>query len=144
MQREGGIRPTLTGIRLDAGIAEEQWQVTKFPLLFCDPCHRRFERARRRAHRGKLFKSVFLFALLGAFLALVFFDMAIVAALSGVISLIGACAWFARLHDTKQGDRFVMPWLQNIRWAPEAIAAEEEYTLSAGPALPYNQEIRRS
>lgn len=42
----------------------------------------------------------------------------------------------ARFRDTKKIDPFVTKWVQNIRWVPEAIAAEDEFKFTIGHTVP--------
>ena len=59
-------------------------------------------------------------------------DAGLIAISSVVVWLIAVIAWVAGLRSTKRLDPFVIKWLQNIRWVPEAISREEEFHLSIG------------
>ena len=130
---EGGLRPTVTGnILLYTGAAEELWQSTTLPLLLCPRCHLRFQAANFRAKIYRLLKTFSLLVLGSAFLCFAYFYTELIAALAGVISLIGAIAWMIQFRHTKKLDPFVNEWLCQIRWVPEALAAEDEFQLSVG------------
>lgn len=130
---DGGVRPTMTGgIELVAGAAEELWQSTRFPLLLCERCHTQFQSSQAWAEVKNFAKGLGLVAILGAFLYFAFHNAAVIAALSGVIWIVGALAWAASFRHNKKLDPFVLHWLSHIRWVPEAIAAEDEYKLSIG------------
>jgi hypothetical protein len=60
----------------------------------------------------------------------------VIAALSGLLWLMGVIALAARFRQSKKFDPFVTRWLSNIRWVPESIAAEDEYKLSVGRSQP--------
>jgi len=138
VQNEGGIRPTLTGVELFTGASEEQWQSVTFPLLLCTNCNSDFAKVKSRAAALRTTKNIFLLGLLGAFLYFAYFHLEEVAALVGIISVIGALAWVAKFRDTKKGHHFALPWLKGIRWVPEAIAAEDEYNISVYSSIPYD------
>jgi len=136
----GGIRPTITGgVKLVAAASEERWQATTFPLLLCTQCHALFQSSHSSAKVKKTATTLCLVVLLGAFLYFAYYNVEIVAALSGLIWLIGAIAWASRFRQNKKVDPFVVQWLSRIRWVPEAIAAEEEYKLSVGISQPFER-----
>lgn len=133
MKHDGRIRPTLSGnIILEAAAAEETRQKAAFPLLHCADCYREFEKARSAASQKYTLQLLGVIGLLIAFLVFAFFNAAVVAALAGILSLIGAIAWAARFRDTKKFDPFITPWLDDVRWVPEALAQEDEYELTIG------------
>ena len=137
---EGGLRPTVSGgILLYTGAAEEFWQSTHFPLLLCPRCHARFQTANSRAQIKRVLKTSSLLILGCAFLYIAFYYTEIIAALAGVISLIGGIAWMMQFRHTKRLDSFVLDWLSHIRWVPEALAAEDEYRLSIGKSHTFVQ-----
>jgi len=137
MENDGGIRPTVSptlkvGIKLVAAEAEEYSEETNFPLLLCKQCNAEYEAAQKAASRKSMLGLFALLGLLVAFLIFAYFNAAVVALLSGILWLIGAIAWASRFRDTKKIDSFIKPWLNDIRWVPEALALEDEYTLSTG------------
>lgn len=138
---DGGIRPTLTGgIRLVAGASEELWESTTFPLLLCEQCHAQYQATQSAARRMNVARLIGLVVLLLAFLYFAWNNAEAVAALAGLIWLVGAVAWVLRLRDNKKVDPFILKWLSNIRWVPEAIAAEEEFHLKIGPVRSRHDE----
>ena len=137
MADDGGIRPTLTGgIRLVAGAADEHWQRTTFPLLLCSRCYEDYRRSRLWAEAKNAARLTGLAALLGVFLYFAVYNMELVAALAGVFWLIGAFAWATRFRRNKKIPAYLKPWLDGIRWVPDAIAAEDEFRLSADRPKP--------
>lgn len=137
MENDGGIRPTISptlkvGIKLVAAEAEEYSEETTFPLLLCAECHAVFESAQEAAGKKRMLGLFALLGLLVAFLVFAYFNAEVVALLSGILWLIGAIAWASRFRDTKKIDSFIKPWLNDIRWFPEVLALEDEYTLSIG------------
>ena len=142
---DGGLRPTLSGgIKLVAAASEEMWQSVAFPLLLCEQCQTRFRSDRNFTRAKAVLGFITLLGLLAAFLYFVYQDAELVAALSGVLWLIGAIAWGARFRDTRKLDPFLTRWLQNIRWVPEAIAGEDEFTLTIGHTIPLDAPWRCS
>lgn len=140
VEDDGGIRPTITGkVELYAAASEELRQSTTFPLLLCTQCHAQFQSASSRAKVKNIVNALSLAALFGAFLYFAYHHAEVVATLAGIISLIGAIAWAAKFRQTKKLDPFVLSWLSNIRWVPEAIEAEDEYTLSIGESRPFQR-----
>ena len=130
---EGGIRPSMTGgVKFVVGASEEKWETTTFPLLLCEQCQSQFHSDRLFARVNAGLKLVALLGLLVVFLYFAYHNAEVVAALSGIIWLIGVIAWAARFRNTKKLDPFVTKWLQNIRWVPDAIAGEDEFRLTIG------------
>jgi len=133
MKNDGGIRPTLNGgIKLVVAEAKVYSEETVFPLLLCKPCHTEFEAVQAAASRKRKLGLVALLGLLVVFLVFAYFNAEVVALFSGILWLIGVIAWASRFRDTKKIDSFIEPWLKDIRWVPEALALEDEYTLSIG------------
>jgi hypothetical protein len=133
VEEGGGIRPTIDGgLKLVAGASEETWETTTFPLMLCAQCHARFESEYFRARIRSLIKTFGLVALLGAFLYFAYYNAELIAALVGILSLIGAIAWAAQFRQSKKAPPFIANWLRHIRWATDAIAAEDEYKLTIG------------
>ena len=127
----GGVRPSLTGVTLVAAAAEERWRSLTFPLLLCDDCLPRYRASRRTVRRRGVLKSAALLGLLAAFLYCVYANFEAVAALSGVLSLVGAAAWAVGRRGPKADDRALLAWLGGVRWVPEMVAAEDECRLTA-------------
>ncbi|MFN0050710.1 MAG: hypothetical protein ACKV0T_00875 [Planctomycetales bacterium] len=74
--------------------------------------------------------------LLGAFLFFAYHHAKVISALSGIFALVGFLAWVAHLRQNQGVDGYLTQWLERIDWVPEAMAAEEEYSLtkvSIGP-----------
>ena len=136
------IRLTMLGeIKLVAGKTEEIWQTTTFPLLLCEQCHEEFKSPKRRAKVFKIGKTLALVLLLVLFLYFAYFNMEVVAALSGLFWVVGLAAWIAGLRDTQKVDSYALKWIDKIRWATEAISAEEEYTLTVGQTQSFNAAV---
>lgn len=135
----GGIRPTLTGVKLAVGASEEFWQATTFPLLLCQQCQSQFLSDKSSARTKSGIKLLGLLGLLIAFLYFAYNNAELVAVLSGVFWLIGAIALAARFRDNKKLAPYLNKWLSKIRWVPEAIASEEEYKLSIGDSQPISK-----
>lgn len=139
MENDGGIRPTINGgIKLVVAEAEEFSEETTFPLLLCGKCHAEFVDAREAANRKRMRGLFVLLGLLVAFLVFAYFNAEVVALLSGILWLIGVIAWASRFRDTKKIDPFIKTWLNDIRWVPEALALEDDYTLSIGDSETIN------
>ncbi|MCG6155543.1 hypothetical protein [Rubinisphaera margarita] len=129
---DGGIRPTLTGVALHTASSEEHYTATSFPLLLCEQCQSRFQSDRFFARLKSKLKLAALLGLLGAFLYFVYYNAEVVAALAGLIWLVGVIAWAAGFRDTKKFPAYLNRWFENIRWLPEAIADEDEFSLTVG------------
>ena len=139
MENDGGIRPSIHGgIKLVVAEAEEYSEETAFPLLLCAKCHAEFVDAREAANRKRMQGLVVLLGLLVAFLIFAYFKAEVVALLSGILWLIGVIAWASRFRDTKKIDPFIKTWLNDIRWVPEALALEDDYTLLIGDSETIN------
>lgn len=139
--KEGGIRPiSLSVFVLTTGESEEQWVTVRFPLLLCGKCQSEFALDHKRSGRKGLFKNVIMFGLLALFLYLVYLRPEAVVAIAGLLSLVGMVAWVANLRGTKKGETFLSRWLGGIRWVPEMIQSEQEYSLTAG----HSEPIRRA
>lgn len=134
----GGVLVSLTGVKLVAASAEERWRTTEFPLLLCDQCQGSFGTDRAAGRTKSTLKSVGLICVLVAFLYCLYANAELVAALSGVFLLIGTIAWIVHFRDTKHADPGIVRWLEKIRWFPEAIASEDEYTLTLGQSAKVN------
>lgn len=123
---DGGVRLTPTGVNLVVGAAHETWQTTTFPLQLCHPCHKKFQAA-RSIHRFKgLLKQALLVGILIAFLVTAYFSLELVAALSGLLSIVGLIAWAMGQRGDNKLDKSLQSWLEKIRWIPEAIADAAE------------------
>ena len=133
MKNDGGIRPTIHGgIKLVVAEAEEFSEETTFPLLLCAECYTEFEAAREAANRKRILEIVLLLGLLVAFLIFAYFNAEVVALVSGILWLIGIFAFASRFRDTQKIPRFIIPWVNEIRWVPEALALENDYTMLIG------------
>jgi hypothetical protein len=140
MDHDGKIRPTITGgIKLVAAASRESWQTTTFPLLLCQKCQVDFTSDRFKARIQRYLKVTFSLGLLGAFLYVVYYHAELIAALSGILSIIGAIAWAAGFSHAKEVEPFINSWLRNIRWVPDAISDEDEYQLSIGLSTPIKE-----
>ena len=137
MDHDGIIRPTIAGgIKLVAAASRESWQTTTFPLLLCQECQVKFASDRVKARIRRYLKDACLLGLLGVFLYVVYYHTEAIAALSGILSLIGAIAWAAGFSHSRHVEPFINRWLLNIRWVPDAISAEDEFQLSIGRSIP--------
>jgi hypothetical protein len=132
LDHDGAIRPSLGGITLVASGGEETWQTVTFPLLLCSQCRDRFDASRRRARTRKALLLTLYAGIAAGFIWFTYQYTEIVAALAGLLWLIAGIAWILRLRRTSTPDRWLTPWLEGIRWVPEAIAAEDEYRLVIG------------
>jgi hypothetical protein len=136
---DGGIRPTITGgVKLVAAASEESWRASTFPLLLCSSCQQRFRSDRFWIRIRNISQFLFLNSLLVSFLYFVYYNAELVATLSGIIWLVGAVAWAARFRDTKKIDSNLAKWLGGIRWVPETLDGEDEFTLRVGSSSPYH------
>lgn len=133
VDHDGRIRPTLSGkIKLQAAASEEFREETTFPLLLCAECHTKFKSDKSAASNKNARNLLLVIGLFIAFLIFAFFNAELVAALAGLLSLIGAIAWASQFRDTKKMDPFILSWLNDIRWVPETLALEDEYSLVVG------------
>lgn len=131
---DGGVRLTLTGVKLVAGAAEESWQLTSFPLLLCTQCYAKFQAA-RSFHRFKVVaNNLLLFGLLVAFLVMAYFNFELVAALAGLLWFVGLIAWIIGRRGSNKVDPYLRPWLEKIRWVPEALEDAAEFRITTGDA----------
>ncbi|MEQ8856726.1 hypothetical protein [Gimesia sp.] len=136
MKNDGGIRPTITGdIALVASAAEEFWKEVWFPLLLCNECRAQYVEDRERQRRKRRWELWGLFSLLGAFLVFAYFFAVIIAMFSFFFWLLLAFGWASQFRDRKKMDAWQLPWLEEIRWFPEALAMEDEYNLETGKSL---------
>lgn len=143
MKHDGGIRPTITGgIKLVAAAAEEHWKEVWFPLLLCSDCQKEYIEDREQRKRKRRWELMGLFGLLGAFLVFAYFFAAIIALFSFFFWLLLAFGWASQFRDRKKLQEWQLPWLEEIRWVPEALAMEDEYNLDTGIALDL-QKIRQ-
>ena len=139
VEHDGKIRPTISGgIKLEVAAAEEVRQELTFPLLLCDSCHSEYQSAKSAAGLKNKLRLLGLLGLFVAFLIFAYFNAEVVAALAGIFWLIGAIAWAARFRHTKKIDPYIIPWLNDIRWVPEALAMEDEYNLTIGESQAVN------
>ncbi|QDT43682.1 hypothetical protein Pan241w_37840 [Gimesia alba] len=142
MKHDGGFRPTLHGgVKLVAAAAEEFWKEIHFPLLLCAECHKEFEADQSRASHKRAWELAGLFALLIAFLVFAFFFTVIIAMLSFFFWLLGAIAWAAQFRDRKKLKPYLISWLEDIRWVPEALAVEDEYNLDIDESIDLRRAI---
>jgi len=133
VDHDGRIRPTLSGnIKLQAAASEEFREQTVFPLLLCAECHTKFQSDKSAASNKNARNLLLVIGLFIAFLVFAFFNAELVAALAGILSLIGAIAWASQFRDTKKVEPFLKSWLEDIRWVSEALALEDEYSLVVG------------
>lgn len=133
VKHDGKIRPTITGgIALEVAESEEVRQEFTFPLLLCCECHTKYESTKLAAAGKNRLRLLGLLGLFIAFLVFAFFNAELVAALAGILWLIGAIAWATRFRHTQKVDSYITPWLDDIRWVPDALALEDEYDLTIG------------
>ncbi|WP_146506218.1 hypothetical protein [Rubinisphaera italica] len=140
---EGGeIRPSIAGgIALKKGKSEETWEQLRFPLLLCENCQRSFERSRKWWQMKTKLKSLSMVILLLGFLVLSYFNMEAVAVLSGVFAVVGIIAFAMQHRVNSQVDTFIQRWIYNIRWIPETLETEEEFTVKVGESSPFEPVI---
>lgn len=132
-----GVRPTLTGgIKLTAEPTEETWQTTTIPLMLCSSCHSAFRAAEARVEWAARGKRLAFLGFLVAFLCLAYFQFELAMLLLGLLFVIGYAVWQAGVRPAAALPTYVFPWLEQIRWVPEAIAAEDEFKLAVGPSQP--------
>jgi hypothetical protein len=132
LDNDGGIRLGLTGIQFTASGGVESWDIAEIPLLLCDPCFRSFEIEHRFQKQKRRALSISLMLLLIGFLALCYFQMELVAALSGLLWIVGLFAWIAGLQGKKRVDPCLEITLKKIRWLKDAVAQSTELELSVG------------
>ncbi len=137
VKHDGKIRPTIRGgIALEAAEYEEVRQELAFPLLLCGECHTEYQSSKQTAALKNRLRLLGLFGIFVLFLVFAFFNVEAVAALVGIFWLIGAIAWAMRFQNTKKIDSYITPWLDDIRWVPDALAMEREYDLIIGDPIP--------
>lgn len=128
-----GLRPSITGgINIVVGSTEEDWETTEFPMLLCEKCQAEFKADRFSARLRSVFNLCGMLGLLAAFLWFAYHNAEIIAAVSGILWVIGALAWGARCRDTRRIDPLLEKWLGNIRWLPDAVDTEDEFKLRIG------------
>lgn len=137
MADDGGVRLKATGVYLVSSAAEEYWRTTSFPLLLCKQCHTEFWLAASRHRIRAALYQLFLVALLVAFLFFASFNFELVAALAGVIWFVGTIAWIKIVQGSNKIDKFLPPWLDKIRWVPDAISDAAEYRVTIGDSKPH-------
>lgn len=135
---DGGVRPTMTGgVKLVVGEAEEVRQTLTFPLLLCEQCHVQFQSSRSTARLKNGVKLLAVLGLLAAFLYFAWHNAEVIAAVSGLSFLVLVIALAARYRDSRKIDPFVQRWIGDIRWVPEAIESEDEFSVEIGRAQAY-------
>jgi hypothetical protein len=139
LDHDGGIRIGLSGIQLSASGGVETWDDFIIPLHLCHSCFESFE-SKRRFHKWKnrTFSATMLIVLL-VFLILAYYQMELVAAVSGILWLVGLAAWAAGMKPRKTVDPSLKIAMEKIEWL-EAVAESMEMQLSVGPPIAADPE----
>jgi len=136
VQREGTIRPTLSGgLSLKSSQATETWNSINFPLLLCQGCYDRFERDTSRLRQRRYAYRLVLLILFLGFLWFAYHRAELIASMVGLFSLIGGIAWIALQRRKSKLEPELMAWLGKIRWFSETIEPEEEFVLHIGKPM---------
>jgi hypothetical protein len=131
-----GLGPGFSPIKgpsldLVVGAAREYWQTSRFPLLFCEICHREFRRGWNRAtllHAAK--GGVALMFLVPLILFLMLFGLLI--PFISIPAMILVIVMAFRYYMRKKAHPFLLGTLERLPLVCEAIAVEDEYRIQAG------------
>jgi hypothetical protein len=110
--------------------SDEQWRSVSIPCMFCYSCEKRFDQEWRSSKIRKMVAvSLLLLVIPVAALMLLLFSMFICFSLPGLIFIVFLVL---RFQSKKQGDRFLIAHLSQLRYVPKLLA-EDEYILEWQP-----------
>ena len=130
LDNDGGVTVTPLGIRLVVAGGVEHWRILKFPLLLCQHCHKEYEHSRKRFLYWKVAEwGCWVVILLG--IIYLFYEFPeFFAAMAGLLAI---TAFLARNFASRRqihAPAFLLNFAKRIRWVPEILNGEEEYSLT--------------
>ncbi len=136
LEDDGGIQIGSMGLKLVAAGGQELWNHVNFPLLLCDRCSDEFERDKSAARIWSIVKLLGILSIAVAFVALCYFSIELVAALSSLFWLVGAVAWVFKIRGRPVGGTSELRWARRISFVEEAIKGQEEFRVRIGEVCP--------
>lgn len=122
----------LSGFKFTASGGVEYWDEFEIPLCLCETCFESFQSGQRFQKRKRWFLSSFVWLTLIGFLILAYFQLELIAALSGILWFVGLLAWIAGLQSKKRVDPTLNVALEKINWLKEAVAESMELQMTVG------------
>jgi hypothetical protein len=137
IEDDGGIRASPLGLKITLGASETHFQIAKFPLLLCKPCSDTFRSARSMSAVSGVLGTILLTGIILVVATLIGLVLGTVLSARTSITISAAFVLVVvsrTMHSqfARQGNRTLKEWLHGIPWISDALAAEEEYSLSSG------------